>query len=86
MSKEKVVIRSIQRAKAVEFGKAEGQVYNSSSIPCGEVARIRLPSDLKLNWIPLGGGERAAPAKEVVQYQGDARESGQQAAGWTRTR
>ena len=36
---------------------------------------------------PLGGeGSGAAPAKEVVQYQGDARGSGQQAAGWTRTR
>jgi hypothetical protein len=32
----------------------------------------------------LGRGGRAAPAKEVVQYKGDARGSEQQAAGWTR--
>ena len=38
-------------------------------------------------WIgSLGRGGRAAPAKEVVQDQGDARGAGQQAAGWTRTR
>ena len=29
--------------------------------------------------------ERVAPAKDVVPYQGDVRESRQQAAGWTRT-
>jgi hypothetical protein len=34
---------------------------------------------------PSGEGGRAAPAKEVVQDQGDARGSGQQAAGWART-
>jgi hypothetical protein len=33
----------------------------------------------------LRRGGRAAPAKEVVQDQGDTRGPGQQAAGWTRT-